>query len=339
MRKITSVVLFLFIFVPCYMAKKEQICESIVKVYKDSRRQELKLKGRNAAARTGGLGEAKGFKAITYNTIKISPTCIIRGQRDPSIRHKLLEYNYTGKTWLDIGANSGGIIFSAITMGLIPKRAIGLDYDRVMVETARNVSVLLNVSKVVEFHRANVLKGDHEHHKDHYDVISLFSINMWVSNFLEVASWAAEHADTVIMELNGDIALMLNTVQKLNNICAKLEDKTDDDHTTCPRSDCQSRRLYICIPKPLSEIQALMPLQTKTRIERSPSIQEKKGHFSTNLFKTQKQESNIFDDLQNLMKLRKEVASLDDSEPTKASRLKTYDGLIQKLEAILQKKY
>ena len=71
------------------------------------------------AAGTGGGG---GPEMLTYSTLSFPAKgltrapYVVRGQRDPEIRHQLLGVDFAGKILLDIGCNAGGMVRNSVLL-------------------------------------------------------------------------------------------------------------------------------------------------------------------------------------------------------------------------------
>lgn len=209
--------------------------------------------GDSGAASTGGGGA--GENVITYNTLKFSDPSgaafpPILGQRDPKVRYELLGVDFTGKSHLDIGCNSGGMI-----LGQLPnvRKAVGVDFDQTAIHTADGIRTKLGLgTDVVEFHTFDLNKPaefpldsllQYGATSGKYDIISLFAVNMWIDDPVRVINWAADHARIFIIEINGDDAAKSTAINALNAKCpAGSVEKTDSSR--CP--DCNERRLFTC---------------------------------------------------------------------------------------------
>jgi hypothetical protein len=75
-----------------------------------------------------------------------------------------------------------------------------------------------------------------------YDIITMFSLNMWIKDPLRVAAWAIEHSRLFIIETNGSVHVQQQSISLLRRDCARLEEKTN----TMICADCGDRRLWVC---------------------------------------------------------------------------------------------
>lgn len=213
--------------------------------------------------RTGGGG--KGNAVIAYNQIQIpeeeGSMCTLKGQRDPELRYGLLNgVDFAGKTFLDLGCNSGGMVLAKATQ---VKQAVGVDFDPSMVELANYVanSVLGWPENDVGFHQFDLDKKINEldtllsyeaSGRKKFDIISMFAITAWVEHADEVVTWAIKHAQTLIVEMNykhlnsnhppEEVKRFQNTLALLHSQCAHVEDRSD--RAKC--HDCGDRMMIIC---------------------------------------------------------------------------------------------
>lgn len=92
---------------------------------------EERINGRESVAATGrnGLGDGVTTAWMTMNFFERSggaPLPPITGQRDPAARFDILDVDFSGKTYLDIGCNTGGMILHQLPY---VRKAVGVDFD------------------------------------------------------------------------------------------------------------------------------------------------------------------------------------------------------------------
>jgi 2-polyprenyl-3-methyl-5-hydroxy-6-metoxy-1,4-benzoquinol methylase len=193
------------------------------------------------AMRTGGGG--KGNAVIAYNQIQIpeeeGSMCTLKGQRDPELRYGLLNgVDFAGKTFLDLGCNSGGMVLAKATQ---VKQAVGVDFDPSMVELANYVanSVLGWPENDVGFHQFDLDKKINEldtllsyeaSGRKKFDIISMFAITAWVEHAVN-----SNHPPEEVKRFQNTLAL-------LHSQCAHVEDRSD--RAKC--HDCGDRMMIIC---------------------------------------------------------------------------------------------
>jgi SAM-dependent methyltransferase len=129
-----------------------------------------------------------------------------RGQRDCGDRLANVPYDFTGKVVLDMGCNTGGMLhYLADRL----KKGIGVDYDFPCINAANLVKNLNNVNNLQFF---TVDLSDKDGLKlidsfildNHVDIVFLLSVCMWLPNWKEVIAYAAQKADVLLFESNGD---------------------------------------------------------------------------------------------------------------------------------------
>jgi hypothetical protein len=75
-----------------------------------------------------------------------------------------------------------------------------------------------------------------------FDIISMFSLNMWLRRPLQVIAWALRHARVFIIETNGNQAVQEQSIALLRERCPRLSEQTDSLRCL----DCTNRRLWVC---------------------------------------------------------------------------------------------
>jgi hypothetical protein len=130
----------------------------------------------------------------------------IRGQRTPLQRFQKIKkyYDFTGKSVLDLGCNTGGMLFH------IPEIAhgIGVDLDERCLESCRYFKKFLNYACKLDFFKADLntfnVETFCEQMKFSPDIIFLLSIGSWVSNWRELYEACYKTTNTILLETNND---------------------------------------------------------------------------------------------------------------------------------------
>merc|ERR1719253_769692 len=142
------------------------------------------------------------------------------------------------------------------------KKAVGVDFDQVAINVADGIRKKLGLStSEVQFHSYDLNTQDQNpldlllqygaDEDSRYDIISLFSINMWIDDPASVIAWAVDHAHTVLLEINGNYIQQEAAIDALKAKCPHAVEKTN--LVKCP--DCWGRyrsgarwlrRLFTC---------------------------------------------------------------------------------------------
>jgi len=214
------------------------------------------------AAGTGGGGAGR---TLTYNTMRFTSqdsgaSIVLRGQRDPAARYELLSVDFVNKTVLDLGSNAGGMIFGVAE---VVRQAVGVDFDPALTQLGNEIVAMLGWSQQeVSFHgfdfnsrtRLDTLLTLAQDKTQRFDIITMYSLNMWIRDPERIILWAQEHANIFIMETNGADRVQQQSISVLRRACRKLVEKTD--YERCP--DCYlnpsdkfaPRRLFVCKTDP-----------------------------------------------------------------------------------------
>ena len=207
------------------------------------------------AGHTGGNGAG----AVTYNTMRFRASgrpdipLVLRGQRDPEIRHQLLDVDFSNKSTLDLGCNAGGMLLARAE---VMRQAVGVDFDGGMVKLANSIAAELgwpkqgvafyqhNLNNVTDFDRLLTYATGGTRW---FDVITMFSINMWLQHPSELISWALQHTSTFLIETNGLEATANRSIDVLKRGCLRLVEKTNWNRCNdCFTGRPKPRRLWKC---------------------------------------------------------------------------------------------
>jgi len=141
-----------------------------------------------------------------YHSFNIEEINII-GQRN--IRHRINEirkhYDFKGKNILDLGCNVGGMLFHIQDIN----KAVGVDYDPIVIRAAENISKILNV-KNIDFIQFDFNTDDYKLLKNEIrispDIIFLLAMGSWVEKWMELYAFALSYNCPIILETNNDKA-------------------------------------------------------------------------------------------------------------------------------------
>jgi SAM-dependent methyltransferase len=185
-----------------------------------------------------GAGYEVGYHSFTINGKHLG------GQRDPEQRLALADYDFSGKTVLDIGCNQGGMLFPiADRIG----HGIGIDYDSRMVNAANRIRSHLRAS-TLDFYVFDLQNERLEFIKDFLpddtvDICFLLSVCMWLTNWRDVVEFARDVSDTLLFESNGKPEQQDEQIGFLHELYGSvrlLSDMSDDD------PGLKTRKLLIC---------------------------------------------------------------------------------------------
>lgn len=129
----------------------------------------------------------------------------LKGQRNPKQRLDIMRqhYDFTGKTLVDIGCNTGGMMFHCIEL----KSAYGTDMDAVCIDAAKTIQKQLLIFPNYHFTVANLDESDPSVTfpvDQQVDVVFLLSLGSWLKKWKEVYQYALEHASILFLETNND---------------------------------------------------------------------------------------------------------------------------------------
>jgi SAM-dependent methyltransferase len=166
-----------------------------------------------------------------YHTLKIKDI-LIKGQRNPEIRFKNLNFDFTNKTVLDIGSNQGGMLFEI--QGFI-KEGIGLDIDKNLVNVSNKITKFCRYDNLsfyvfdVETENLEIIKS---FFNNDIDVIFLLSVCMWINNWKDVIKWCYENSMYCFFETNGKQKVQeeqLSFLKSLYRQVTVVNETSDDD--------------------------------------------------------------------------------------------------------------
>jgi SAM-dependent methyltransferase len=184
----------------------------------------------------------KQFEA-GYQTLHIDGV-ELRGQRDPVQRFENLDYEFTGKSVLDIGSNQGGMLFplaSKISSGM------GVDFNPNLVNTANKIAKHSGYDNL-DFYVFNLendplsLLNDFAV-TDRFDIVFFLSLCMWLKNWKEILGWIRMNSDACLLETNGNPREQEDQEKEARRLFSTVElingSSLDDDIQA-------KRKLFIC---------------------------------------------------------------------------------------------
>lgn len=170
----------------------------------------------------------------SFNLYNIS----IQGQRNPTKRFDKIKryYDFTNKTVLDLGCNTGGMIFHIPEI----KKAIGIDFDEACIDACNYLKERLNFACQYEFYKKDLNECELNYKAD---IVFLLSIGSWVKNWEKLYRDAYAINKCVLLETNNDAEgiAQLELFFNLGASITMVSDKSDDDIT-----GNHGRKTYLC---------------------------------------------------------------------------------------------
>jgi hypothetical protein len=159
----------------------------------------------------------------------------IQGQRNPLKRFAKIKpyYNFTGKNVLDLGCNTGGMLFH------IPEieKGIGLDFDTTCIESCNIFKSWLHFSANYDFYvqdlnTFNCMSFCNEKNFKP-DIIFLLSLGSWIKNWKQLYTDCLNTCKTILFETNNDVEGIpqLELFKELGTKITLISDNSDDDCT------------------------------------------------------------------------------------------------------------
>lgn len=165
-----------------------------------------------------------------------------KGQRNPKKRLDIMRqhYDFTGKTLVDIGCNTGGMMFHCLEL----HSAFGVDFDETCIRAA---NIIQKHVLIYPNHHFMVINLDEcepsaAFPNDHVDVVFLLSLGSWIKKWRELYTYAVHHATTIFLETNNDgegasqLALFTDLECDITMISAQSTDDCTGNH---------GRKLYL----------------------------------------------------------------------------------------------
>lgn len=141
----------------------------------------------------------KGYES-GYHTLKVGTT-ILKGQRNPEQRLSNVDYDFTGKTVLDLGCNRGGMLFEIQDK---VKYAVGIDYDSNLInccnmlkchDKAHNLNFYVHNLDTMDLQDLN-LYGP-------FDIAFMLSMSRWLKKWKTYINWIGTNCRACLFETNG----------------------------------------------------------------------------------------------------------------------------------------
>jgi SAM-dependent methyltransferase len=179
-----------------------------------------------------------------YHTISIDGVTY-EGQRKPAERLKDIPYDFSNKSVLDIGCNQGGMLFQLKDTIL---NGVGVDYDYKLINCANKIKSYQNLNNI-NFFVHDIDKDLLENliyynNTDHYDVVFLLSVCMWIEKWRELIKWVYENSDVCLFETNGTESQQFdqkNELLKYYKNIITIRTQSDDDVSQ------KRRELLLCL--------------------------------------------------------------------------------------------
>lgn len=165
-----------------------------------------------------------------YHTLNVLGESI-QGQRKPSYRYEHINYDFTGKTVLDIGSNQGGMLYEIQSK---IKQGIGIDFDHRLVNVANRISDAHNYNNL-SFYVFNLDKEDYNllnnFADNKIDVIFLLSVCMWIKDWRSLVRWVHANSSHCLFETNGKKDQQQEQIDFLKSLYkeVRITHETSDD--------------------------------------------------------------------------------------------------------------
>jgi SAM-dependent methyltransferase len=196
---------------------------------------------------TGGGGDKdKAYQGIVFFD---SEKDSIKGQRDPEKRLQLMEryLTFNGKSVLDIGCNSGEMLFSLNKRGL--KFGVGVDFDPYKINMS-NLMKRYNKIKNTDFFVLDLKKENYDiiktffpENENKVDIVFLLAVcQKWIYPCTNLINFVYNISDTLVIEINGESeSQKKELVEYLNKLYNEVINITNPD--IC--KDCDNRLFFI----------------------------------------------------------------------------------------------
>jgi SAM-dependent methyltransferase len=196
---------------------------------------------RYALSQNGIKNYGHQFRA-GYHTIEIDGE-EFKGQRNMDKRFEKIDYDFDGKNVLDLGCNTGGMLFKIADK---IKQGVGVDYNSRLINVA-NLLRYVNGHNHLGFYVFDLIKEPTEQLSNlmvnPIDVCLMLSIAANVTNWREILKWVHKNSETVIYEAHGDLDFIDRQVELLNRLYKEVKQLSavcDDDN-----DGMKSRQLFI----------------------------------------------------------------------------------------------
>lgn len=169
-----------------------------------------------------------------YHSFHIQ-TIDIEGQRNPVRRFEKIKkhYDFTNKTVLDLGCNTGGMLFHIPEI----KKGTGIDFDGLCIDSCNVWKDWLMFTADYEFHKIDLNKFAVniwcQEQSLKPDIIFLLSLGSWIQNWRALYTSCFECAPLLLLETNNDKegAPQLELFRLLGGTITCISENSDDDMT------------------------------------------------------------------------------------------------------------
>jgi len=176
-------------------------------------------------------GWSNGRKEYGYHSFHLGNIHFI-GQRDPVKRLDIMRkhYDFTDKFVVDIGCNTGGMLFHLYEI----KKGCGVDFDASCIRATDVIKEKLHIFNHLDFVGRDIQKeGIEDIFTARADVSFLLSMGSWLTNWRKVYETVFNNSDTIFLETNNDSegAPQLEFFRGKNCKIVLVIEKSEDDCT------------------------------------------------------------------------------------------------------------
>lgn len=158
-----------------------------------------------------------------YHTLQVDGV-IIPGQRNPAERLKNVHYDWSNKRVLDVGCNSGGMLFELLEADI--KSGVGIDFDPLLVNSANKRKSYICDGKL-DFFQFDIDKYEKSYLEDlisePVDIILLLSVCMWIKSWKNLIDWCAKSSNSMLFESNGSAQQQKEQLAYIQDSFSKVE--------------------------------------------------------------------------------------------------------------------
>lgn len=179
-----------------------------------------------------------GYHSFNINEFDLA------GQRNPGERIRLVPFDFSGKTVLDIGCNQGGMLFSVAEKAA---HGVGIDFDSRLINVANKIRSHTKQQNL-DFYVFDLEKENLEIIRDlipgkKVDIAFLLSVCMWIENWREVIDLTSKISECLLFESNGKEEQQLEQLEYLSvtyEDVKLIQEQSEDDKGQ------KNRKLYFC---------------------------------------------------------------------------------------------
>jgi hypothetical protein len=126
------------------------------------------------------------------------------GQRNPQQRLDIMRehYSFTDKYVIDIGCNTGGMLFHCLEM----KKGKGVDFDQTCIDACNVIKNKMRIYEGVSFLQTDLDKEEQAiiFSDGPADVVFLLSLGSWIKKWKELYLLVIKNTKTIFLETNND---------------------------------------------------------------------------------------------------------------------------------------